>query len=85
METMRMPIRTLALLCCTSLSSVTWAQVPGIRATVNFNDNLGPMKIDRFSLGQGGLSPEPMFANRTAEILALRPRTGVFRPAPEAW
>jgi hypothetical protein len=34
----------------------------------------GPLQIDRIALGQGGLSPEPMWADRVAEIRALRPR-----------
>ena len=50
------------------------AQAPATSLTIDFNTNLGPMKINRFSLGQGGLSAEPMFADRTAEIRALRPR-----------
>ncbi len=56
------------------VSSLASAQAPDIPVTVNFSEDLGPMKIDRFSLGQGGLSSEPMFADRTAEIRALRPR-----------
>jgi hypothetical protein len=32
------------------------------------------MEIDKFALGQGGLSPEPMWDSRIAEIRALRPR-----------
>jgi hypothetical protein len=34
----------------------------------------GPLQVDRIALGQGGLSPEPMWAERVAEIRALRPR-----------
>ncbi len=34
----------------------------------------GPLQMDRIALGQGGLSPEPMWADRVAEIRALRPR-----------
>src|ERR1051326_6295321 len=41
---------------------------------VNANDKLGPLEMDRFALGQGGLSEEPMWADRAAEIRALRPR-----------
>lgn len=32
------------------------------------------MEIDRFSLGQGGLSEQPMWEDRVAEIRALHPR-----------
>lgn len=42
--------------------------------TVDFHRRLGAMNIDRFALGQGGFSPEPMFPTRTADIRALRPR-----------
>jgi len=35
---------------------------------------LGPLEIDRIALGQGGLSEEPMWEDRAAEIRALRPR-----------
>jgi len=41
---------------------------------VDLADRLGPMQIDRFALGQGGFSPEPMWDGRAAEIRALRPR-----------
>src|ERR1043166_9909766 len=41
---------------------------------VNANDKLGPLEMDRFALGQGGLSEEPMWADRVAEIRDLRPR-----------
>lgn len=49
-------------------------EISSAHVTVDCNKRLGAMNIDRFSLGQGGLSPEPMFADRTAEIRALRPR-----------
>ncbi len=42
--------------------------------TVDLNHELGPMKIDRFSLGQGGFSLDPMFADRVPEIRLLHPR-----------
>jgi xylan 1,4-beta-xylosidase len=41
--------------------------------TVNFATNLGPLKIDQMALGQGGLSSDPMWANRVPEIRALQP------------
>jgi len=43
------------------------------RVEVVFDERLGPSHIDRMALGQGGLSDEPMFDNRVAEIRALRP------------
>ena len=38
---------------------------------VKFNELLGPMEMDRMALGQGGLSDQPMWADRAAEIQAL--------------
>jgi xylan 1,4-beta-xylosidase len=44
------------------------------RVEVAFGERLGPMNMDRMALGQGGLSEEPMWGDRVAEIRALRPR-----------
>jgi len=41
---------------------------------LSLNDTAGPLEIDRFALGQGGLSEEPMWADRAAEIRDLHPR-----------
>src|SRR3954451_7650499 len=41
---------------------------------VSFGQRLGPLEIDRMALGQGGLSDEPMWESRVAEVRALRPR-----------
>jgi hypothetical protein len=41
---------------------------------VSFGERLGPLEIDRMGLGQGGLSDEPMWDNRVAEIRAIHPR-----------
>lgn len=43
-----------------------------LSVTLNLNNATGPMEIERFSLAQGGLSDDPMWANRTAEIRGLR-------------
>src|SRR5947209_1362582 len=46
-----------------------------VKVTVTFDRSLGPLEIDRVaSLGQGGLSEEPMWEGRAAEVRALRPR-----------
>lgn len=46
-----------------------------VKVTVTFDRALGPLEIDRVaSLGQGGLSEEPMWDGRAAEVRALRPR-----------
>lgn len=44
------------------------------RVEIAFTERLGAMNIDRMALGQGGLSDEPMWADRVPEIRALRPR-----------
>ena len=41
---------------------------------LNLKDTTGPMEMDRFALGQGGLSEDPMWADRAAEIRDLHPR-----------
>ena len=41
---------------------------------VDFARKLGSLKIDQMSLGQGGLSDEPMWDSRIAEVRSLRPR-----------
>lgn len=59
-----------------------WAMLGGVFAAENspatlkisFAEKLGPLEIDRFALGQGGLSEEPMWDNRIPEIRALSPR-----------
>ncbi len=42
--------------------------------SVSFGERLGPLEIDRMALGQGGLSAEPMWDDRIAEVRALHPR-----------
>jgi hypothetical protein len=49
-------------------------QSRNISLRLNLNDTAGPLEIDRFALGQGGLSEEPMWADRVAEIRDLHPR-----------
>jgi xylan 1,4-beta-xylosidase len=40
----------------------------------SFGERLGPLEMDRMGLGQGGLSEEPMWDGRIAEVRALKPR-----------
>ncbi|GAB3938569.1 GH39 family glycosyl hydrolase [Larkinella terrae] len=40
---------------------------------VDFAARQGPMRMEKMALGQGGLSEEPMLANRVTEIRALHP------------
>lgn len=49
------------------------AQEQAVQVTVSLEDRLGPMEIDQMALGQGGLSAEPMWDSRIAEIRALQP------------
>ncbi len=41
--------------------------------TANFNHEFGPMGINKMALGQGGLSSDPMWESRVAEVRALNP------------
>src|SRR5262245_62960176 len=50
------------------------AQTREVSVRVSFGERLGPLEIDRMALGQGGLSDEPMWDSRIAEVRALRPR-----------
>jgi hypothetical protein len=56
------------------LPLVGHAEEQTAQVTVSMEDRLGPMEIDRMALGQGGLSAEPMWDDRIAEIRALRPK-----------
>jgi hypothetical protein len=49
------------------------AQTRTATLTLDFTKKLGPIQMDHVSLGQGGLSPDPMWDNRIAEIRALHP------------
>ncbi len=52
-----------------------WAQGRTVALKLNLHDTTGPLELDRIaSLGQGGLSEEPMWAKRAAEIRDLHPR-----------
>jgi len=53
-------------------TSSLWAQNAHVQ--MSFSERLGAMDIDHMSLGQGGLADEPMWADRIAEIRALRPK-----------
>jgi xylan 1,4-beta-xylosidase len=55
-------------------SVLAQAQIEPVPVKVFLNERQGPLEIDRFALGQGGLSEEPMWDDRVAEIRALRPR-----------
>jgi xylan 1,4-beta-xylosidase len=48
------------------------AQSRSVSMQLNLNEKLGPLQMGRFALGQGGLSEDPMWADRAAEIRNLR-------------
>ena len=69
--TKRLLLRALSLALGSASPSGLIGQPSEVR--IGFNDTLGPMHIERMALGQGGLSEEPMFDSRLAEIRALKP------------
>ncbi|HTL16547.1 MAG TPA: hypothetical protein VL793_04880 [Patescibacteria group bacterium] len=64
-----LPLTAIGLLACSLAAAAQTARV-----TVQFDQPLGPMNMDHMSLGQGGLSAEPMWSDRIAEIRSLRPK-----------
>jgi len=50
------------------------AQGASVPITIDAHKGLGPMEIDRFALGQGGLSEDPIWNDRIPEIRSLNPR-----------
>src|SRR5437867_13131228 len=74
---MRLPkLRWLPIFACAAALSVS-AQSQAAQLSVSFTHRLGPLDIHKMALGQGGLSEEPMWEDRVAEIRALKP--GVIR------
>lgn len=62
----------LALATAVSTGTSLCAQTANVQAS--FSESIGPMEMDHMSLGQGGLSDEPMWADRIPEIRALHPK-----------
>ncbi len=69
---MKIPVLLSAIILLLPL--VARSQEKTVQVTVFAENRLGPLEIDRMALGQGGLSDEPMWQDRIAEIRALRPR-----------
>jgi hypothetical protein len=65
--------KSLCLAAAAMLGAAAGAAADPASVRVLFNERQGPLQIDRFALGQGGLSDEPMWDDRVAEIRALRP------------
>src|SRR4026209_2706519 len=63
----------IATTACVLLFFVGVTRAQTARVTVNFRDASGPPRLNQMALGQGGLSSEPMWADRIPEIRALNP------------
>jgi len=63
-----------AILSVVLIAWCAWAQPRYATVKLLFDRPQGPLAIDHISLGQGGLSADPMWADREAEIRALHPR-----------
>jgi hypothetical protein len=50
------------------------AQTGTATLTLDFAKGAGPMEMNHISLGQGGLSPDPIWRSRVSEVRALHPR-----------
>lgn len=61
----------LVLFVTLSAAAQTRPTIPLV--TLSCDRQLAPLAIDHIALGQGGLSAEPMFHSRVAEIRALHP------------
>lgn len=68
-----MKSRLVLMVGLASMAFQACAEEQAVQVTVSLSERLGPMHIERMALGQGGLSQEPMWDNRIAEIRALRP------------
>jgi xylan 1,4-beta-xylosidase len=55
-----------------SFAGAVAAQPRLVSVQLNLNEKLGPIRMGQFALGQGGLSEEPMWAERAAEVRNLR-------------
>jgi hypothetical protein len=57
-----------------ALSTAAAAQTRTATLTLDFAKDAGPMEMNHIALGQGGLSPDPIWHSRIAEVRALHPR-----------
>src|SRR6266498_4614027 len=51
-----------------------YSQQEPVYIAIDVQKEAGPMEIDRFGLGQGGLSDSPIWDDRIPEIRSLNPR-----------
>ena len=72
-----LPIRRLAAFLFISVLCLippwSYAQSQSAHVQVVFSERLGDLNIDHMALGQGGLSDQPMWADRVSEVGALHP------------
>jgi len=70
-----LPARGARVLALVALAATTGlSQNRTVPLRLNLSDTAGPIEMDRFALGQGGLSQDPMWADRVAEVRDLHPR-----------
>jgi len=69
---MRRSAELLISLACFAASAI--GQQRTATVAIHTAEFTGPLDMGRMALGQGGLSEEPMWENRAAEIRALRPK-----------
>jgi len=71
---MKCAMKTIHLFAFLSLAgflvSTASARAQPVQVQVDFAERLGPLELDRMALGQGGLSDDPMWADRIVEIRA---------------
>jgi xylan 1,4-beta-xylosidase len=68
-ETSKFGVAALLICCC--VCAMASGQTQDVR--VVFSEPLGAIEMEKMALGQGGLSVEPMWENRAAEVSALQP------------
>jgi xylan 1,4-beta-xylosidase len=56
------------------MAAMAAAQTRTATLTLDYSKTLGPMEMNHIALGQGGLSPYPMWNDRIAEIRTLHPK-----------
>src|ERR1039457_3271776 len=54
-------------------ATAAFAQPRAASVKISFGEKSGTIDARRISLGQGGLSQDPMWADRVSEVRALRP------------
>jgi xylan 1,4-beta-xylosidase len=66
--------QVMAGLLAATMAVTASAQTRSATLTLDYKKNLGPVEMNHMALGQGGLSPYPMWNDRIAEIRTLHPK-----------